>query len=466
MAKLNDLFDQFLSNIEPDDEAVAYAQKAHQPVRDYLKEDTEFGQYFVASFLYGSYKRHTIVGEIKDVDIVVLTNFDPRSEENTPQKVLQKLKTTLARYYQDPENPEYQRRSIRINQPLPNKNTEMTLDIIPAVVITGEDDPLMVPDGEQKEWISSHPKGHIKHTTDLNKEEYSQGRFVPLVKIMKWWWKYQCSIRQPKVERPKPKGFWVECITGENFDRNQQDWADHFIVVLKNISAKYSYISQVPQLQDPGLPGQTIKTSMNLDEFKVFMGAVSDSLKLAILARDEPDEPKSSKLWQKIFGEEFPLYEEDEEKAAKAQPLEVSLASTSHAQQPTWSTNLGRNKVEIKAFVCAPNTYKVLSGLGNDARVVGSGLYLKYVAKTNVHGFYEVHWQVVNTGRHAELKSGLRGNFFKAKLPSGKESANPLVNWERSEYTGKHWIECFIVKDGQLVARSGRFYVKIKNPNF
>ena len=466
MTKQNDLFDQFLSNIEPDEDAREYAQKAHQPVRDYLKEDPEFGDYFVDSFLYGSYKRHTAVADIKDIDIVVLTNFDPGDEENTPQRVLSKLKSALARYYKDPENPEYQRRSIRINRPIPNNNVEMTLDIIPAAIITDDSNPLKVPDREQKEWIWSHPKGHIKHTTELNKQEYSQEKYVPLVKIIKWWWNYQSSVLQPKVERPKPKGFWLECLTGENFDRTQSDWADHFIAVLKNVSEKYSSLNHIPNLQDPGLPGQTIKTSMTINDFKIFIQSINKSLEIANQAIAEEDDLKSSKLWRTVFGEEFPLFEEGEESATKAQAYEVALEYTSHAEQPKWPPSLGRYKVEIRAFICATGSKKVLSGLGNDSRVLRSGLSLKYVAKTNANWPYEVFWQVVNTGKHASSKNGLRGNFFPAKLSSGQQSSNPLINWEHSEYTGKHWIECFIVKGGLLVARSGKFYVKIKNPNY
>ena len=74
--------------------------------------------------------------------------------------------------------------------------------------------------------------------------------------------------------------------------------------------------------------------------------------------------------------------------------------------------------------------------------------------------YYEVFWQVVNTGRHAESESGGRGDVFKSKY------SNPLVHWEYSLYTGRHWIECFIVKDDVCVARSGRFYVNIRNPQF
>lgn len=151
MAKLDELFKTFLGNIEPDKDAVKYASEAHTFVREALEGDDIFGDYFEDAFLYGSYKRHTAVGTIKDVDIVVLTNFDLEDENNTPHRVLRKLKAALSRCYDDPENPEYQRRSIRIDEPLPDKeDVEMTLDIIPAVVVTNDKERLKVPDRETK----------------------------------------------------------------------------------------------------------------------------------------------------------------------------------------------------------------------------------------------------------------------------------------------------------------------------
>ena len=302
MTKLDSLFEKFLSNINPNADAVAYAIEAHWPVREFLENDKDFGQYFVDSFLYGSYKRHTAVGSIKDVDIVILTNFDPDCDEHTPDKVLRKLKSALAKHYGNPENPEYQRRSIRINQPLPNrKDCEMTLDIIPAIAVNGDEKPLRVPDRETKDWIWSHPKAHITHSSELNRDENSEGRFIPLVKILKWWWKYQCTVIQPKVERPKPKGFWIEVLTGENLDTSQHFYADHFIAVLENISTKYSGFGRVPDLRDPGLQGEYVNTNMTLEEFSVFLQAVTESLELAKQARDETNDLESSKkLFKKV----------------------------------------------------------------------------------------------------------------------------------------------------------------------
>jgi hypothetical protein len=468
MTKLNALFDKFLQNIEPDEKMVRYAHSAHDPIRTFLEEDGDFGQYVEDTFLYGSYKRHTAVGDIKDVDIVVLTNFDTESEDYAPQKVLRKLKSALARHYGDPKNQEYQRRSIRVNDPLPdNKDVEMTLDVIPAVATDGNDNPLLVPDRDVKKWILSHPKGHLEHTTELNKDQNSKGRFVPLVKIMKWWWKYQCEIRQPDVERPKPKGFWVEVLTGENFDASKHDWIDHFIATLESISEKYSDVEDVPELPDPGLSEETVRTSMTLDEFQVFMEAVNESLEQAKEARSENNDLRSSEIYKDIFGDEFPLFDKEENEQKRAEAKVIPLGAWSHIKPPHWPENLRRGfKVRIDAYLYDSTGTVQFGGINSDSRVIQSGLQVKYVAQTNTHNPYQVYWQVVNTGKHAESNNGLRGGFFEAKLLSGSKSTNQHVNWEHTEYTGKHWIECFIVQNGELVARSGKFYLNIKNPNY
>lgn len=461
MAKLNDLFEVFLSNINPDEKAVEYAIDAHEPVRECLEKHDEFRQYVEGSFLYGSYRRNTAVGDIKDVDIVILTNFDIDDEENTPRRVLRRLKDALARCYEDPENPQYQRRSIRIDEPLPdNEEVEMTLDIIPAVVVTNKDEPLRVPDRVVQKWIRSHPKGHLEYTTKLNSDDYGKKRFVPLVKMMKWWWKYQSQERQPDVERPDPKGFWVECLTGENFDMSRTAWADHFIAVLQSVSDKYADVEGVPELRDPGLGNETIKTRMTLEEFEVFMEAVNESLEIAIVARDASDKLTSSELWRDVFGEEFPLYDAEESEESRSESKRSPLGDFSHAEPLRWPEQLKkRYKVRFNAYIYKDK--RRLGGINSNGRVIPSGLRIKYVAKTKARGDYEVFWQVVNTGRHAAREDDLRGSLFPSRLPD-----NPLINWEHSRYTGKHWIECFIVKDDVCVGRSGRFYVNIRNPNY
>lgn len=460
MSKLNEQFDEFLSNIEPDEEARKYAQEAHKPIREHLEEDEEFGEFFEGSFLYGSYARHTAVDEIKDIDIVVLTNFDPNNLDHSPKKVLKKLKKALNKYYEDADSTEYQRKSIKVKDPLPDyPDVYMTLDIIPAIELDGEDSPLLVPDIETDTWVKSHPRAHMEYTRKLNDEDHCSGNFVPLVKMMKHWWNYNKSKKNAK-----PKGFWLEVLTGNIVNYSEDTFVDYFISTLENILERYKnyegYIS-VPELDDPGLANEIIKTSMTIEEFRSFMDTVKISLDKAKEARDEEDSIKSSKKWNKIFGEEFPIIEEVDEKSEKGT---LVLGNTDHAKSLIWPYS-SQYKVSINAYIYTRvgGNLKKLGGLNSDGRQLRDDVLIKYQAKTTAVDQYEVKWQVVNTGIAAKEDGGLRGDFFDAKLTNGSKSSNPLVNWEHTKYTGKHWIECFIIQNNDCVARSGKFYVNIKS---
>jgi len=81
---------------------------------------------------------------------------------------------------------------------------------------------------------------------------------------------------------------------------------------------------------------------------------------------------------------------------------------------------------------------------------------LAFEARTNVPRPFDVFWQVVNTGEDAERAGGLRGGFDR-----GYVDRDQLSRKESTLYRGLHTIECFIVKSGYLVARSGPFEVRI-----
>ena len=57
---------------------------------------------------------------------------------------------------------------------------------------------------------------------------------------------------------------------------------------------------------------------------------------------------------------------------------------------------------------------------------------------------YEVLWKVKNVGPEAERRNQLRGQIV-------KDRGNTIV--EHTNFFGNHYIECYIVKDNQCVAR-------------
>ena len=101
----------------------------------------------------------------------------------------------------------------------------------------------------------------------------------------------------------------------------------------------------------------------------------------------------------------------------------------------------------------------------SDCSPLDKQLSLRFFAETNVPKPYDVYWQVVNTGDEATQRRQLRGEFNKS-MSSGAGGLNSTsvraMRDEHTEYSGMHWVECFITKGGVCVARSQPYVVNIK----
>lgn len=312
MPSVQQYFEKFLSNIEPSEEYKDDAKTAWNNLAKHLQsEECAFSKYIDSIHIYGSYKRKTAINSINDVDICVLLNIDPEDSENTPKKILARLKKHISKYYKDvkgydEDNTEYNRKSIVIPNALPEKQTSvLTLDVIPAV-LTSKNNIYLVTDRKKKEWVETNVRGHDDATTSMNKE--SDGKFVPFVKLFKFWKKQNHNSKHPK-------GFLLEAILLENnLFKYENGFAETFVSVLKKILEKfdgYEDFTEVPDISDPALPDETVKTRLTLPQFKDFMRLVKRHQKKSSKALESDDE-ESIKIWREIFGENFPEYTTNE----------------------------------------------------------------------------------------------------------------------------------------------------------
>ena len=125
-----------------------------------------------------------------------------------------------------------------------------------------------------------------------------------------------------------------------------------------------------------------------------------------------------------------------------------------HRKPPSWPT-IRSGTVRIGTATSQRNGFRQVP-LGSDGAAVTKGAALRFVARTDVPRPYKVYWQVVNTGPAAKAARQLRGGFEEVSVTAGT-----LTKEETASYTGVHSIECFIVKDGHCLARSGPFIVNI-----
>jgi hypothetical protein len=71
---------------------------------------------------------------------------------------------------------------------------------------------------------------------------------------------------------------------------------------------------------------------------------------------------------------------------------------------------------------------------------------LRFELKTDVPAPFDVYWKVRNGGSEAAAANKLRGEI---RPDDGK-----LILTETTSYTGTHYVEAYVVKDGIVVARA------------
>lgn len=183
------------------------------------------------------------------------------------------------------------------------------------------------------------------------------------------------------------------------------------------------------------------------DDLRSHLKTASNRAKKACEFEEKDDLANASEEWRKIFGDDFPAWAE-KRAAVAGEPVPV-LGSCSHCKTLAWPFT-SDVKVSIDAYVYNQSDTNQFGGLNSNGRILPAGLRLKYIARTKASGEFQYFWQVVNTGSYAS--NDLRGDFLLGKK----------THWESTKYKGKHWIECFIVKNGHCIGRSGKFFVNIK----
>lgn len=220
-----------------------------------------------------------------------------------------------------------------------------------------------------------------------------------------------------------------------------------------------------PEVSNPALPEELFTRHWDDEAFEAFRDEVERLTGIINAAFVATNEETSIAKWQEAFGENFPILDEDLAGGELVALAPVTIDSASHAQPLATIAPRGERKevnLKIDAQVFSQSGKSPFHHISSGTKVM-AGRAIKFQMSTNAKGPYDVRWQVVNTGAHAREAGGLRGEFF-----SGRNLDKTLgprnVDWEFTQYTGSHWIECFIVRDGVCIGRSGRFIVNIKNP--
>jgi hypothetical protein len=338
-------FDDFLTEIRPDDDLVAEYKEAHETLRARLIADPVLGPIIVYTFLQGSYKRSTAVKPHKDkkadVDVVVLTRIS--KDDCTPVEAQGAFVPFLEEHY--PGMWEPQGRSIGIT----TENVELDLvitsapseaqeGVLQSASVSSDDsleeapdlrlskswlpleqrtfvyrsaavnsepqwktEPLMIPDRDAECWEATHPLRQIQWAIDKNKT--TSGHYINVVKALKWW------RRVAHPEQKYPKGYPVEHLIGLCCPDGITSIEDGVVLTLETIVTEYKdYAARgdKPVLCDHGVPEHDVFHRLSPEDFGAFYEQVAAAAKIAREATDATTKHAAARDWRKLFGPEFP----------------------------------------------------------------------------------------------------------------------------------------------------------------
>lgn len=164
----------------------------------------------------------------------------------------------------------------------------------------------------------------------------------------------------------------------------------------------------------------------------------------ADLAVNEKNEKKRNDIWREIFGNQFPCISESIEENR-------DLTSNIYTDHEEFIENkyLVDIRYDLKIdCVITRNGFReaLLSALLAQGSRISRIRSLDFTFHTDAPEPYEVKWKARNVGIEAEKRNCLRGEIINSNRKN-------FVRHEIAEFLGPHYMECYIIKDGIVIAR-------------
>ena len=298
-------------------------------------------------------------------------------------------------------------------------------------------------EGEDGTYEQSDPTGYTSWLDERNR--ITGGNLIKSIRLLKWLRDYKQTFTCKSVVLNILIAGRVNDVNLLLDSKYYTDTPTTLVHLLEDLDAYLEpHFVYMPRIEDPTLPGVDYNHRWDNDQYLNFRKMIKYYATKARAAYDEPDRMKSIELWRELFGDQFAstvrtlsdIHGGIDVLTKAADPGEMFIENL-HCTQIDLTY-----KLKVKGVVLPKNGFRTyqLSHRGN--RVDPNRTIKFSVAKCNVPGEYEVKWKIKNRGVAAREAQCLRG-----EIVSGETHVEP------TKYRGRHYVECYIIKDGVCVAR-------------
>jgi hypothetical protein len=437
-----DEFDSFLENVvNLSPGRLARLEERVATIEKVLRNADDENLVVVDARPQGSLAQKTIINpkdEKRGFDADLLVECENRFE--TPKALLKTVKDILLANQRYADKIEPGHRCVTVQYA-----GEFHLDVVPCVrhngqlYIANKDGDWPLSFGEKVgTWEATDPDGLSAWIGE--RDDHANGFLIPTIRL--------CKFLRDYKGRPKIKSVILTRLLADRIFRRQSaeftDLPTTLVLVLEDLVAWCDTQPVAPTLYEP-----TCGAELRLDDtnWDAFCTQIRSLAKRSREAYDADSQEATLARWRDLFGKRFPAPADRQITATTLDEGEQDLFLD--YEIPTEVTGLVTLETEVRKDGVNLGTI-----YANTPLEKGLDLYFR-VASTTVPRPYDIYWKVKNSGREAMAAKALRGEINKAQdgpLPSKKES---------TAYTGSHYVEVYLVKDGVCVATT-RHAVEIR----
>ncbi len=420
-------FEQFLANIRVDKaELISSRYKAITKKLNKWFRDTDSET--ANSLRVGSYGRYTGIKGISDLDMIyIIPDSKWETYKNDPDKLLKDARDAIKSLYPNTDIC-YDRLVVDVRF-----SDAMTVEIQP--VFQFEED------GKIKYKFPDTKSSTPYRVTMPKQEQEEMVRFKSqygeahrhLCKMLRAW-KNTVGVGMG--------GLLIDTLT-YNFLNDNIDYATYtYSDYDELVKACFEYLKNEPEKEFYLALGSRQRVAVK----HKFQNKAKKAYSAVSKAMEETDDKKKHEKWRSVFGRNFPKAPEACLEKAEYDMLHVTDAE--EFIEDIYPVDI-REDLHIDCRITAdgfrPQSLRQLLHMCGRIPTVRSLDF--QIVSTSVEWPYEVKWKVKNVGQEAVRRDCLRGQIVDSNIRGG------MQRHETSNFRGPHYVECYIIKNGVVVAR-------------
>lgn len=419
-------FQDFISNIKIEDdkaESISYRYgRITKSLNEYFRDsDSKLSN----RLQVGSYGRHTGIKGISDLDMLYImpnSKWEAYNKKGGQSQLLKDTKYAISKTYSASD--------IRVDQCVVTVKFSDGSHIDVQPVFEVEEQDYKYPDSYMDgSWKITKPRKEINAMTESDNNKNLNLRY--LCKMARSWKNKNNVIIGGLLIDTLAYNFLNSTSYYDNKGFNYYD-------EMSRDFFKYLYDQPKDQENYYALGSRQL-----VKRKKTFKRKAKNAYDLACEAIEATTDSKQHNKWRDIYGKDFPKYKNEE---ADAKAINSSYRNTEEFIEDFYPINIlydleiecdikqdGYREGTLRYYIT--QKYPLLPGKS----------LIFYIKNIEVKAPYLVKWKVVNRGIEAIKRDCIRG-FIKDDNGSQKILEN-------TNFKGEHYVECYIIKDGVVVAK-------------